>query len=138
VTWHSDLADYIIEHASTPLENGRSIVIGPPEDDDSTDDLCVGLVARPGPIDETYTSISGRPNLTVVVRSEPNKPKEAYDAAVDVWRTTNRLVNETYGETHFVRVQPLAYPERLRKDSKMRTDYTFEVSVMLGYEEESS
>lgn len=137
MTWHEDLMTHIVETVDVvTLEPGRSIVIGPPEDDDGTDDLCVGLVSRPGPVDETFRRTYNRPNLQIVVRSKPDDPVGGFTLASAVQRSIRRIVNETIGTTEFVRVQPETTPERLRRDSKMRTDWIFEVGVWLGGEED--
>lgn len=139
MAWQSDLADHIAANfvdpdAAQQWVAGTSVVIGPPEDDDGTDDFCIGLVDRPGPNDETYGHVYGRPNLTIVVRSPIKKPAAAHDTAqaLYLWLTSREHTNFQMGSTPMLRFEPLAWPGRLRRDSKLRTDVTMEIGVWLG------
>lgn len=113
------------------LVKGRSLVLGPPKDDDAADDLCVGLVDRPGPVDETYGVLYGRPNLTLVVRSAPGAPSAGFELCVAIFNGLTANANVTFGATSFVRFEPMAYPARLRLDSQNRIDWTAELGVWL-------
>lgn len=128
--WLEDLRNEIIAEAFIP-ESDKAVVIGPPEDDGSIPDLCIGLVDRPGPVDETYGATYPRPNLTIVVRSEPLRPRAAYNVIMAVFKWAARQANVTMGSTSFVRLDPMLAPGRLRLDSKNRTDYTCEFGVWL-------
>jgi hypothetical protein len=132
MTWHEDLQTHLVgrTYGGVTLTAGQ-VVIGPPEDDDVTPDLVVGLVARPGPVDETFSRVYGRPNLTVVVRSNPGSPAEAYDVIQGLFYDLTDLANVTLGATGFLRFEPLSFPDRLRIDSKRRWDYTCELGVWL-------
>lgn len=135
MTWHDDLAAHIADTFPAPegvvWETGRNVIIGPPNDDESTDDLCIGLVARPGPVDETYTMVYGRPNMTLVVRSDPQKSGVASKLIQDLFVYLTRVANLQIGQTMFLRLEPIAWPDYLRTDSKMRQDFTGEIGVWL-------
>jgi hypothetical protein len=133
MTWHEDLQAYLTgrTYAGVELTAGM-VVIGPPEDDDVTPDFVLGLVARPGPVDETYSRIYGRPNLTLVLRSNPGEPAAAYSVLEAIFYDLVDQANVKLGATSFLRFEPLAFPDRLRIDSKRRWDYTCEVGVWLN------
>lgn len=134
MSWQEDLADHIVDAFmvdGVTWATGTNVVIGPPEDDDVTDDLCIGLVSRPGPIDETYGAVYGRPNLTVVVRSAVRNPKQAEEISTALFVFLTKIANATVGTTALLRLEPLAWPGRLRRDASFRTDYTSEIGVWL-------
>lgn len=132
MTWHEDLQTYLVGRPYGPITlDSSQVVIGPPEDDDVTPDLCLGLVARQGPVDETYERVYGRPNLTVVVRSEPGAPARAFNLIEDVFYDLVGQANVKMGSTAFLRFEPIAFPDRLRVDSKRRWDFTCEIGVWL-------
>lgn len=141
MAWQSDMARMIVDGFKTKHTPpghtwtlGRSVVIGPPEDDDSNDDLCIGLVDRSGPTDETFTTVTGRPNLTVVVRGPKNNAPVAFDVAqaLFLWLTRPEHANFQMGDTPMQRLDPIAWPGRLRRDSVGRTDVVAEIGVWLG------
>lgn len=127
--WLEDLQEAIV--AQSFVASASSVVIGPPSDDDSIDDLCIALVDRQGTVDETYGAVYGRPNLTLVIRSKPYEYSEAHDLAMRVFLWMSDQANVIFGTTSFVRLQPVNWPGRLRVDSKNRMDITAELSVWL-------
>lgn len=128
MSWEDALAAHLA--AQGHGEVGRSILIGPPLDDDLTDDACFGLVSRPGPVDETYGALYGRPNLSLVYRTAPNATDglaKITAAYADLARVANTVIQ---GVT-FLRIEPTAWPGFLRLDSKRRRDYTGDLNVWL-------
>lgn len=127
--WLDDLQEAIA--AQGFVDSAEAVVIGPPEDDESLPDLCIGLVDREGPADVTYGAVYGRPNLTIVVRSDVYGAPAAHDVAMSLFLWLTSQANVTLGSTRFLYFEPMAWPGRLRLDSKKRTDITAEVGVWL-------
>lgn len=134
-TWLEALQNRIIAQAFEGLTSTASVVIGPPEDGDDVPDFMLGLVDRPGPTDETYGAMSLRPNLTLVMRSEPMKAGPAYTRLEQVylWLTSGACADVEWEGHGFVRFEPMLAPGRLRLDHKRRTDLTAEVAVWRAY-----
>ncbi|AYD87412.1 hypothetical protein SEA_VALENTINIPUFF_61 [Microbacterium phage ValentiniPuff] len=141
MAWQADMARMIVEGFSSSKQpadhewvEGTSVVIGPPNDDDVTNDLVIGLVDRQGPTDETFGHVYGRPNLTVVVRSPKMGALVGFDVAQDLflWLTSAEHANFMMGETPVQRLDPTAWPGYLRRDAHHRVDVTMEIGVWLG------
>lgn len=126
--WIEDLQAAIVAQNFLP-ESGTAVVIGPPSDDDSIPDLCLGLVDRPGPVDHTYGATYTRPNLTIVCRSAPFAPRAAYLILDDVFLWLTSQANVQFGDSKFLWFEGMMSPGRLRLDAKNRTDVTCEIGV---------
>lgn len=126
--WLEDLQEAIVAQDFIP-ESAKNVVLGPPEDDDTIADLCIGLVTRPGPTDVTYGAVYPKPNITFVVRSAPYEVAAAMEVADAVFKFLVHSANVEWGTSSFLWFEPLLSPGRLRSDSKHRTDITFEINV---------
>lgn len=129
MTWERDLAEHIAALGFGVA--GVDILVGPPTDDDTTPNQCLGLVSRPGPVDETYGAVYGRPNLTIVQRSEPFAGDAPLERLQQIFVALTKIANTTIGSTKLLRLEPLAWPGYLRTDSQFRRDYTCEIGVWL-------
>lgn len=126
--WLEDLQVAIVEQGFEGLAH-ENVVIGAPEDGEGVPHFLLGLVDRPGPVDVTYGSTAMRPNLTVVLRSNPMKAGPAYDVLDEVFIWLTSQANVTFGESSFLWFEPMLSPGKLRVDNKFRTDLTCEIGV---------